>query len=152
MANYHGLTSDIVLDTKKNSELNVLLGENPGEPKYSQNQMKSITKAMLIAELTELIAAMEAVKPAPVAKGKRGASTKVSKNKAVAASKQTNIIKAVADKKMSVEDAHARYAADIVLQQYCPADKWGTLMASAIDGKRPGAVRQLTTLTIEIDD
>lgn len=150
MGNWMGLTSDSRLDNLKNSELNVLLGTEPGAPKYSQNQMKSITKAQLISEIEALIAAMEAVKPEPKVAGKRGPKNGVSKNKACAASKQTNLLKAYRAGTKTADDLWAAWYADNVLQEYCPADKFEALINGTWAGS--AARGNIVQLTVEIDD
>lgn len=147
--NWKNLTPTTDLMTMTNSQLNVLLGTVEGEPKYGSGKMKSITKSELVKELSLLVAQMEAERPPVVDKKPRG--TGISKNKACAASKQTNLLKAIVNGTMTVEEANARWDADPVMQEYCPSDKWATLIDGAIHGKRPGAARVFTTLTIEID-
>jgi hypothetical protein len=149
--NYAGMTSKDDLITLKNSTLNVLLGNEPGQPKYSVNQMKSITKAMLIGELNARIIEMEAAAAAePTAdKKKRGPKSGVSKNKACAASKQTNLIKAYRAGKLTHEALWTKWNEDVVLQEYCSSEKFAALISGEWVSRTRG---QIVTLTVEIDD
>lgn len=130
------------IDGMKNSELNMLLGED-GNPKYSVNQLKSKTKAQLQDELLGVMTDYEEAHPVTVKKertgaaGPKGAVQKVSANRDCAASKKCNLLKALANKTKTLEQVVDAYNFDTVLQEYCPVDVFTRLCAEAQNGVRP---------------
>lgn len=134
--------SDLSNFSKK--DLNFLLGQN-GEKRYTPAELKSVTQSQMADDLHNQLLELQpkrgakkmsdgtvAVKPAFIARD--------SKNVACAASKKTNLIKAIVAGKKSVELALQIVAGDPTLQAY-----WGETVAADLQNAtlniRPAAVR-----------
>lgn len=117
------LEDSAYLKDQKNSDLNLMLGEN-GQPKYTLSQMKSIKKERLLAEVMPLyeVARLISPKPEKVYK-KRGAPRRSCKNPASAKVKKCNLIKDVVLGKLTPADAWEIVKADYFLSQICTLDE-----------------------------
>jgi hypothetical protein len=138
--------ADLTSKAFNNRELNLMLGG-----KYSEGQMSKKTRAALADEVRDLINEIPEPKAKTVrAKGEgKGARTTVSLNKACAASKKTNTIKALINGKKTEDQAREIYAKDHVLAEY-----WKTFeqdLINAARGIRPSAVRR-TTIEVALED
>jgi hypothetical protein len=134
----------------KNGKLNMMLGED-GLPKYTANQLKSLKKVDLLAEVQPLIDAAVAasVVPSPTTEHKkRGAKRKPAKNKASAQSKKCLLLRDVASHKITVDEAIEILADDPLLGKEMNRtdieNAWNT-------ERRPGGpLKSRRTLTVEI--
>lgn len=139
------------IDVMKVSELNNLIGG--GQPKYSNNQLKSLKKSALQDEAMTLWhewLSDNPIKKERVAGERKGAVEKVSKNRDVAASKKCNNIKALIAGTKTLEQVQATYEMDTVLQDYWPIDKYKADIALALKGERPRT--KLMQLAMELED
>ena len=101
--------------------LNMMLGQN-NMPKYSEEELKSITRTQLLEEIKPLYeeALIDHPKEPKVYK-KRGAKFRPCKNRHNALSKKCLVIKALCEGKSTLEEAMYRLGQDYWFSEVCTA-------------------------------
>lgn len=164
MSNYNTDTFNFVVDGLKRTDiesvktmtakrLSFLLGTN-GNSRYNDNQLKTTKKERIVTELINEIEAADPIIAEPVTTkrtrkakaegevaGPRGAAQKVSKNVACAASKYTNLLKALRAGTRTVEQLWAAYDFDTVLQAYKSREVFEAAIVAAQGGLSPKLIR-----------
>lgn len=148
----NGITIDTATEyvkDQKNIVLNTMLGTN-GEPKYSVNQMKNITKAMLLTELVVIVeeALKTAEQSAPKEMQKRGAKRRPVKNKKCAQSKKCHILDDVANKRMTAMEALIILDDDYWLKSVLTREE--VLLAEST-GQRPGRAKVRVQVVLDVE-
>ncbi len=148
----NGITIDTATEyvkDQKNIVLNTMLGTN-GEPKYSVNQMKNITKKMLLEELSTVIeeALRTAEQSAPKELQKRGAKRRPVKNKKCAQSKKCHLLDDVANKRITLTDALIILDDDYWLKTVLTKAE---LELAESTGKRPGRAKVRVQVELDVE-
>jgi hypothetical protein len=144
MLNGVKLRANEYLKDATKTTLNMMLGSN-GLPKYSQEQLKDITRQQLLDEVLPLFEAAQIPTKPKGTNGKRGAKPKASKNENSARAKKCNLIRDLANGKKTLDSIKDMYDNDYYLQQVC---KWQELETAFKTGKRPQN-RSFVNVTVE---
>lgn len=144
------LARDTEWEGLKNGELNWLLGEG-GRPKYSEGQMKNITKQALADEVRTVVASIpEARVKGPRTQGVGRGNARppsISKTKAVAQSKKCNLLKAFTQGKTTEDHIRAVLAVDTVL-----ADYWKTVDQDLVNAQQGVRPKQTMVRVVKVED
>lgn len=134
-------------DATKNT-LNQMLGSD-GLPKYTQEQLKDITRQQLLDEVTPLFEASNTPTKPKGTNGKRGAKPKASKNANSARAKKCNLIRDLANGTKTLDDIKDMYNNDYFLMQVC---KWGELVKASETRTRPQVKGKFVDVTVDNGD